>query len=471
MSTASQLRIRMYRQGLGDCFLVSLLRPAPARPFHMMVDCGVILGTPNAATRLRTVIQSIIQETNGAVDVLAVTHEHYDHVAGFVLAQDLFAAPGHAEAGKLSVGEVWFAWTEDPANALANQLRSERQSHLKALTAMSNQLRLTGAGEAAAPTLASALNFFGVAADGSGLGDTARAMGIAAGLAGPGKVKYHQPGALLSVGGAPELRIYVLGPPMDKAALMKTEGVNDTYHLDADSLAASVLTAAGGESGQDPSGPFEPSWALSLSGLIAGEDQGPYAPFFHANYFGPHTPSTQAPDLAWRRIDGDYLASTNALALALDSATNNTSLVMALELVNSGKVILLAADAQVGNWLSWQGLTWAGTKQVTTQDLLKRTVFYKVGHHGSHNATLKAKGLEEMPASGLTAFIPVDHDMAVKKGWGQMPLPALVTALEARCANQLVRIDQDLPESVPGVSQGGQGLQYGSLYYDWTLPL
>src|SRR5689334_1200293 len=92
------LRVRMYRQGLGDCFLLSLLRPAPARPFHMLIDCGVVLGTPDARGRLRAVVSSVIAETAGHVDVLVVTHEHYDHVSGFLLADDLFAAPDEAGA-------------------------------------------------------------------------------------------------------------------------------------------------------------------------------------------------------------------------------------------------------------------------------------------------------------------------------------------------------------------------------------
>src|SRR6266699_2202355 len=72
------------------------------------------------------------------------------------------------------------------------------------------------------------------------------------------------------------------------------------------------------------------------------------------------------------------------LPRALDSMTNNTSLVLAIELAD-GDVLLFAADAQVGNWLSWQDLKWTvGTSPVTGPDLLKRTIFYKVGHHGSH---------------------------------------------------------------------------------------
>ena len=54
-----------------------------------------------------------------------------------------------------------------------------------------------------------------------------------------------------------------------------------------------------------------------------------------------------------------------------------------------GKVLLFAADAQTGNWSSWADVKW-DDPGVSTDDLLARTVFYKVGHHASHNATLVA---------------------------------------------------------------------------------
>ena len=55
---------------------------------------------------------------------------------------------------------------------------------------------------------------------------------------------------------------------------------------------------------------------------------------------------------------------------------------------------------------------------MTGPDLLACTIFYKVGHHGSHNATLKAKGLEMMK-SLKTAAIPVDQVVAKKMSWEQ----------------------------------------------------
>ena len=62
-----------------------------------------------------------------------------------------------------------------------------------------------------------------------------------------------------------------------------------------------------------------------------------------------------------------------------------------------------------------------GAKEVEATDLLARTVYLKVAHHGSQNATLEQHGLELMTSADLSAFIPTNEDDAKKVGWGEMP--------------------------------------------------
>jgi hypothetical protein len=109
-------------------------------------------------------------------------------------------------------------------------------------------------------------------------------------------------------------------------------------------------------------------------------------------------------------------------------------------------VLLFPADAQVGNWTSWNDHTFDGGngQKVTAKELLARTVFYKVGHHGSHNATLRVGGLEDM-GGDLVAMLPVDQAMAAKKRWGHMPLAGLVAALKKHTGGRLLRLDSGLP--------------------------
>src|SRR5262245_23199820 len=77
-----RIRVRMYRQGLGDCFLLTI--PGKnGKPFHVVIDCGVILGTKDAGKKMNEVVEHIINTTGGHIHLLAATHEHWDHISGF----------------------------------------------------------------------------------------------------------------------------------------------------------------------------------------------------------------------------------------------------------------------------------------------------------------------------------------------------------------------------------------------------
>jgi hypothetical protein len=157
----------------------------------------------------------------------------------------------------------------------------------------------------------------------------------------------------------------------------------------------------------------------------------------------------------WRRIDGMEIDSAELLALKLDEDTNNTSLVLAFELLESGKVLLFPGDAQVGSWLSWGSIEWTvedrdGKRiKIDAKDLLARTVLYKVGHHASHNATLREKGLELMQSTELAAMIPVYEEQAHaqgKNGW-EMPFGPLLERLRQKTLGRVMRADVGLPDA------------------------
>ena len=474
----TQIRVRMYRVGLGDCFLVSLLPPR-RNAFHIMVDCGVILGTKKAKERLAQALDDIIEETGskkdgGRVDVLVVTHEHYDHVAGFALCPEKFAAAGDREPGKLSVDEVWFAWTEKRGDELADRLRKKRQERKEALASLVSRLTKMGVSTSEGEGVADLLRFFGVGRDGreldasEGMGATALAMRNARQFA--SKVTYCEPGQVWESQAAPGMRTYFLGPPRDEKAFRKLDSTTEVYHFGGQFFEDSVRMAAsmGASSPEnDLYAPFDSGYRRKLSLIVAGKDTGAAANFVRESYLRSMTESPET-DVSWRRIDGEWLGSAEQLALALDSATNNTSLAFAIELTDSGRVLLFPADAQVGNWLSWHGISWESDGvTVTAEDLLSRTVFYKVGHHGSHNATLKGRGLQLMPANGLVAFLSVHEEMAQVKRWFDMPLPHLLQALEERCGDAVIRIDAEVPPGLQGISSGGAPGSFPTLYHEW----
>ncbi len=186
--------------------------------------------------------------------------------------------------------------------------------------------------------------------------------------------------------------------------------------------------------------------------LKDASQQAEYGPFFTEHY---GSSLVENADLSWRRIDNDWLGAGENLALSINSYTNNTSLVLAVELTGSQprKVLLFAADAQSGNWLSWQDLTWPGEgpggEAVSANDLLERVVLYKVGHHGSRNATLSQKGLELMRQPGLVAMIPVDQKWALEAMHWEHPAEKLLARLEEKASRRVIRTDQIPSNGLP----------------------
>ena len=489
--------VRMYRQGLGDCFLVTLRR-ADGTPWRMLIDCGVILGTPDTSKRLAEVVANLVADTGGRIDVLVITHEHYDHVAAFAALPQLFCADdAQRRPEQLQVGAVWFAWSEDPGDPLGSTLRKTRGEQINKLAGMVANLRAdhaAGPASEAAEAVATLLGgFFGIedfadaasaaagpaiaAAGGAAhVGATAQAMQNARALGGAEgrRVHYWKPGdPPWSDETLPGVRIYVLGPPRDETLLKKTFATDEVYGLaigqaaNAAFFAAAGMAVDGNPTGADGGAPFDAIYGRPLRSKAA-MPPGTYD-FLQRRYYGPATSDSGSGDQSWRQIDADWLGSATQFALNLDSATNNTSLVLAVELAPGGEVMLFPADAQVGNWLSWQTVQWTEDgKTLTAPDLLRRAAFYKVGHHGSHNATLRSKGLELMPL-GLTAMIPVDHAMAVEKHWDGMPLPQLIDALKERnCI--VVRTDDPAPPPQSRVRAGPAATSFaGSLYYEWSF--
>ena len=154
---ASGVKVRMYRQGLGDCFLLAFATGG-ARPFYMLIDCGVLVGTEDAEEQMRQVAESLREATGGRIDVLVATHQHWDHLSGFEQAREVF--------DQIDIGEVWVAWTEDPENDLANRLRARRDTAVRALGAAARSLRDAGR-RRSARSLEAVLGFFGeLGADG-----------------------------------------------------------------------------------------------------------------------------------------------------------------------------------------------------------------------------------------------------------------------------------------------------------------
>ena len=458
-----RVRVRMYRHGLGDCFLVTFPRKAK-KPFQVLIDCGALARDGQFMTRIVEHIRDTVRAGKAGkarLDVVVATHEHKDHLSGFNQARKAFN-------DDFEFGAVWLGWTE---NLSKPEIKKIKEAKKKAVAKLRAALDSPLAAAAAGDTLdgVAALLGFSEDEDSTGTGKIAEALDYLK-LRGKeaGELQYYEPGTgPLELDGVEGVRVFVLGPPRDPILLkgsevteqLKEEGV--VYHL-----------AATGEAGMD-------ALSAALSGVAAapGMDGDRYHPFAAEHRIARQVPDPLNPGVtkanpyfaglepfinktyddpaqAWRRIDHDWLNAFNQLALDLDNDTNNTSLVLAFEFVKTREVLLFVGDAQVGNWQSWAKMAFKvpGRDQpLPAHDLLSRTVFYKVGHHCSHNATLKKGGLELMTRDDLVAFIPLDRETAAKqgkkdpatgkpKGW-EMPAPPLYKALLEKAMKRVVISD------------------------------
>ncbi|MSR58230.1 MAG: hypothetical protein EXS05_11205 [Planctomycetaceae bacterium] len=476
-AATGQVTVRMYCQGLGDCFLLSF--PAAdggTRPIYVMIDCGVIIGTSDATEKMTLVVEDIVATTKGTIDLLIVTHEHWDHVSGFVQAKELFEK-------NLKFANVWLAWTEQNGDPIADRLRREQRDKLKKLrVALANIAPALRAAEKTDPSAAGpladlaaaehVLDFFGPSSLSAkaGAGSTDDAMNWLRDRA----TRFCRPGECLAVPGARGVTAFVLGPPTDVNKLRKdapAKGKDEAYESQAEKLGMLGALEWAGRA-PEPAGavgetvgafsPFERHFGLSI-------DEAQRDPFFREYYGFPEDPLGDSGE-AWRRIDYEWLAGASRLALKLDSDTNNISLALAFELPD-GRTFIFPGDAQIGNWQSWHDVKFtnasnqpAPAQRVTAKKLLNKAVLYKVGHHGSHNATLKTGGLEEMTSGDLIALIPVNEVMAHKKrppadGW-KMPFDPLYERLKELTLGRVLRADRkksDLDEAQAAAPAGAKG--------------
>lgn len=448
------VRVRMYRQGLGDCFLVTF-NPESDDAVHMLIDCGT-LGAVTTGNEMKDIVAHIGETTGGRIHLMIATHEHQDHVSGFHTLKEKFQ--------EIEVENVWMAWTENPGDDDAKSLMTHIADLGMAVAQAAQALTQNNPSKAdtdTAEAMTSLLEFgngrpdvlqpfLGAAKSPLSAGPTKKlATTVDDGMtfvrtgqvdsAGrPVKARYLSPGGpALEPEWLPGFRFFVLGPPREKERLknMGKDGSSELYGMAA-GLRAAASGMPGGPGQDEGAMPFDRRYWCRESDEMIRETM--------ADYF--------ATENDWRRVDKDWLNAASDLALQLDNMTNNTSLALAIERISDGRVLLFPADAQEGSWLSWhepkEPFTYVqdGVRQTTTAEkLLNRTVFYKVGHHGSHNATAKGKGLEMMRSeSELVAFIPVDRKVALKRspaGQWKMPAHALYRRLLEKCNGRVARSD------------------------------
>lgn len=491
------VRVRMYRIGHGDSFLIGIPRKTGDTPYFILIDCGYKPGSQNFLPHknVKKVIDQIATDTNKSIDLVIITHEHQDHLNGFWKKTNPFFKD-------FDIKETWLAWTESPTDKLAKKIRKKHKDQLLGLVEGRRLLGLSL--DAENPTLRMIDNLLGLEFG----GEKEEAFNyklLSAAAKDPSKsrnkqslkfvkdkaqknkgVKYLNPGEYVELEETDGFGAYVLAPPRREKLLLDEDPIGDEAFPSQNGHHLSFNAAV--SNSNDQASPFRREYRV--------EKKHAFGHGFFKEWYGvdkhvdEDSDNLEVPSNAsWRRIDDEWLYSAENLALKMNRGTNNTSLVLAFELPKSKKILLFAADAQRGNWISWDDNEWKrDNEKVTAKDILRRTVLYKVGHHASHNATLNGDINDNYPNLGwmaqgdfsqeFTAMITAVNKWAMTKNdppW-RHPLPSIKKALMEKAQGRVFQTDENEVKRPDGIEVSDSEWQkfldrtdFNDLYFDLDI--
>lgn len=354
-----KLVIRTYQVGFGDCFLLSFDYGADGER-HVLIDFGsTSLPKDAPKDRMLEVARDIEQRSGGKLTAVVATHRHKDHVSGFATSKG--RGSGDIIRG-LDPDLVLQPWTEDPdlEPDAKGRPRPESGAPGARVAALASMNAVAGLvledipelkEEYAIPkALREELEFLG--------DDNISNRSAVENLMTMGSQRRY-----VSAGDSsgleellPGVETIVLGPPTvdqsDKVLKQRSEDENEFWHL------------------------------RKLAGEGALEEgHGASASLFHPRY----VLRTEAPfpeDTRWLIYKAKQMRGQQMLGIvrALDKALNNTSLILLMRV--GDRSLLFPGDAQIENWSY-------ALEQERYREMLKGVDVYKVGHHGSLNATPK----------------------------------------------------------------------------------
>jgi beta-lactamase superfamily II metal-dependent hydrolase len=437
------IRVRMYRIGFGDFFLLTV--PGNDGPAHILIDCGVHAANIGS---IDDCVKDLKKTTNNRLALVILTHYHADHMSGFASNYDDFADFDH-------VGAVWITNRLDPAHPGASKLMAQ-------LTSVATQLQLQlGARDDADAKEAQRKvhNALGVelGAAGGGDGGNAKALKLLqSGFKSKPPVFYYQGGD------TPTLPVELEGK-ITAEILAPSPKDSGTEFSASDNKKEQYLAAAGdnGVPHVDCVQPFEKTWPASAAdypGVVFQEFD-----------------SAAQMETLLQGMQPDVLAAT---ADKLDGTLNNQSLVVLFTC--QGKKLLFVGDAQWGNWAYWlygKGVTGADPGiTAKAKEILGSIDFYKVGHHGSTNATpIPAVGALNEACAAMCSTATGAYGSPAKKT--EVPRTALMDALETRTKTRMVRSDwvgagktKPDPQATAELAKLPDGFTTpGDLYIDYNL--
>jgi beta-lactamase superfamily II metal-dependent hydrolase len=364
---ADKLLIRAFDVGLGDCIYIRIPkvkdRDGQLDDFHMLIDCGSWSGMAYLEAALKHLAEILPDAGDGKkrLDLIVVTHEHKDHIAGF--DPTLFAP--------FRIGAIWMNVAMDP-----NHPKAAKTLNLNAFAAAAMR-NVAALGLALSPEMQNLVSSFAIDNDGAmqalrvslPKSNAIQPTYVYAGQkSDDAEIALGLTGATIHVA-APEFDIdhFYLGKAADPAL----------KHLAATAVSAQAFGTDLKQSFVDPPLPTN----------ISASD--------------------------FKRLRGQMMSGALAFAELSSKVTNNTSVVLRIDWQD--KRLLFVGDAEWdirfaegksnGSWnVMWN----------KRRDLIGGSIdFLKIGHHGSENATPwkdSATGSRTEAADILDAILPLPSD-------------------------------------------------------------
>lgn len=473
--------LRAYQVGFGDCLLLTF-EYADGDKRHALIDfgsTGIPVGMPEDL--MLRVAEDIRKQTRksdrhpGKLHLLIASHRHKDHIGGF-------ARDGKTNSAGETTGDIIRSlkpdvviqpWTEDPQledDNFKQFIRPDGKKKMRATTAAAFPVSPDEFQIAPARNFASTLMSMQVVAenveaeairlidkdatseDYSQLSSTKRYqqellfMGEnnlpnASAVKNLREMGEHTASEYVKFGDRislakilPGVKLHILGPPSleQHHDILKQRSRDDNEFW----MLHSMLRDFWG---------LQAATASLSSRLTSSANETPSAGrlFPKAKVFKKYTPS----HTRWfiNQIKNVRANQMLGLVRILDKAMNNTSVIALFEA--NGHKLLFPGDAQIENWEY-------ALKQPDKLEMLKDAVLYKVGHHGSRNATPKTlwRNFEYRTSKPdeVSKLSTVCSTMAGKHGHTQetaVPRGTLVDELKKRTAyrsTQEIRDDKSL---------------------------
>jgi len=353
----SKITIRMYNVGFGDCFLLTFHYPGKMK-FHIIIDAGSTESPTKSITKKKlfnNIWKDMAENIKNDAYAIVISHRHQDHISSFGDIDDCTESFFKKNKPKIVI-QPWTEHPDIPADAESAPLHlkgicrhilmlSEMQNIASIISQQINRqqsLGLMGMEDTELIENLKDLNISNAKAVAQLIDISKNDRGRYVHYGSNSGLEKHLKG----------VKITVLGPPSleQSEAIKKKVTEHDQFWM---FQAQSIIKA--------------PSTCKDW--------------FVNADVYEPDKFPLSSKWII-KRVNSTNLEQLFNIVTILDKALNNTSVILLFEI--GKQMLLFPGDAQIENW---DYALFSGPDAEQNKTLLRDVTIYKVGHHGSRNAT------------------------------------------------------------------------------------